>query len=124
MRSAIAFGLLIACGGAPAPPPTASRAAAVPPSRETCNELVEHAIDLAWLAHASEVAEGHGPVGTWSDGYGEDRHEYTKELRVAQGPQLAERCAHATVPHVDCALAAETVDAVTRCDASLALDGR
>ena len=124
MRSVIALGLVMACGSPPAPPPVAHRAAEAPPSSEKCEELVAHVIDLAWVAHAAEVAEGHGPVGTWNDGYGEDTHEYKKELRVAEGPQLAERCTHAAVADVDCALAAETIDAVARCDASLTLEQR
>lgn len=117
MRSLLVLAMLTACGGAP---PVSQRASEIPSvPRAKCDELVEHVIDLAWLAEAQVETKDHGSVGTWNDGYAEDRHEYKRALRAAQGPRLARRCSVSTIAHVDCALAAETLDAVGACDTSL-----
>jgi len=97
MRFVLTLALVAACGRSRAPhPPSAAT-----PSATRCDELVEHVVDLAWLAHASKVAEGHGMVGTWNDGYAEERHEYKKELRAAHAQALSERCLRSSTSRVD-----------------------
>jgi hypothetical protein len=121
MRALLVAALCVSCGGSETPPANAGQGLAAP-SPATCDELREHVVHLAWLAHAAQITESHGIMGTWNDGYVEDRHEYKKELRATQGPTLRERCMHSSLAHVDCALASKTIEAVATCDASLSVE--
>lgn len=123
MRDLLVAALSFSCGGSRTPAPAnVSHAAVVAPSPAKCDEFLEHVVDLAWRARAAQIAESHGMLGTWNDGYVEDRHEYKKELRATQGPTLSDRCMHSSLAHVDCALAAKTIEAVATCDASLSVE--
>jgi len=115
--------LCVSCGGSRSPAPaSAGHGSAAAPSSAKCDELLEHVVHLAWLARAAQITEGHGMMGSWNDGYVEDRYEYKKELRATQGPRLSDRCMHSSLAHVDCALAAKTIEAVATCDALLSVE--
>ena len=113
MRVQLAAALMVsaACGAAPAQTVANAR---VPSSasQKDCENLLEHVVDLTWLAQ---------PTTFHFDAYGEDRHEFKKQLRSERGSRFLELCGAVSSARVECAQVAAELDAVRSCDPRLVL---
>lgn len=107
---ALAVALALACRAAPPARDPSTSVAASKASRRACEELLTHVIDLTWLAQ---------PTRFHFDAYGEDRHEFERELRSTRGPALVKACRAVPAAHVACAREAADLDGVRACDPRL-----
>ena len=79
------------------------------PSKDQCQKLVEHLIDL-------EVAAGGGKAATTDEAKAEQAKQ-KKAIAAGAAAKFDEACLHKTPKHVvECALEARTLEDVAKCD--------